>query len=170
MDRGNVAVIAVVVYAVARVVYLGGTLVWISVMRDEQTPVSMAIPCRKVDIFFTHATSSLKIATHHCCSVLMLLITTALPCNRFALLRIQRKNRTLLPSVVQKEAKYRSVEGEFGINARKVVNCEALTHSDRSHRTACLCVCACQQLLIDAPSTHALRPNHDQLMTRDYPV
>ena len=38
-DRRSVVVIAVVVYAVARVVYLGGTLLWISVVRDEQTPV-----------------------------------------------------------------------------------------------------------------------------------
>ena len=37
-DRRSV-VIVVVVDAVARVVYLGGTLLWISVMRDEQTPV-----------------------------------------------------------------------------------------------------------------------------------
>ena len=129
MDRHNVAVIAIVVYAVARVVYFGGTLLWISVMRDEQTP---AWPTSPLNIFFTHATTSLKIVTHHC-SVLMRLITTAFPCNRFALLRIQKRKRSLLPSIVQKEAKYRSVEGEFGINAR-IVN---MMHPDR---TVHLCV------------------------------
>ena len=38
-DRRSAVVIVVEVDAVARVVYLGGTLLWLSVMRDEQTPV-----------------------------------------------------------------------------------------------------------------------------------
>jgi len=52
--------------------------------------------------------------------------------------RKKKEASFLLPSIVQKEAKYRSVEGEFGINARIVNMNHDASRSDRSPVCPCL--------------------------------
>jgi hypothetical protein len=92
MDRRSIAAaIAVLVYAVVRVVYLGGTLLWISVIRDEQTTAWPTSPQRQYLLHTRH--SFIKNSHTPLQRVDAFLITTALPCNRFALLRIQKKKQ-----------------------------------------------------------------------------